>query len=352
MECIECVKNKKTWVEDVGAVVKRVLVPNRDIKADVPEDFDRTRIRGAVWLEADAKGPPLFVLGCEIDPVTLRPAGDDVAEWVAREDVLALHRPAPSTASPALRPPVPVCQGFEECVLTMRPGEVCECNVRADFGFTALDDVPERARNARLLMRLQCVDFDRDKQPWDTQDADELVDMGEARKAAGNACVKRGDPVRALQSYKRASHCTGAVLLSWEKEKTKEGDECDRDLGIRASDAKKNNARRLDCSIKANMAACHLKLQKWKAARELCEEVLEYECDNAKVRFRLGCALARIYDSANGLDLAVFEFKRCLEIDPDNKEAARHLALVEKRIRSQNKTERKKANLMFAPVRT
>ena len=64
--------------------------------------------------------------------------------------------------------------------------------------------MPERARGKRLVVRVQLVDWDRDKQPWDTEDAEELIQMATARKTAGNACFSAGDYARALQHYKRA----------------------------------------------------------------------------------------------------------------------------------------------------
>ncbi|KAH8061275.1 FK506 binding protein [Aureococcus anophagefferens] len=91
IENIECVKNKQTNVPDEGAVVKRILKPNHDMKAASPEDFDTVRVRGGVWIESDASGPPLYVLGCRVDGVTLRPENDDVAEWKIREDLHGLQ---------------------------------------------------------------------------------------------------------------------------------------------------------------------------------------------------------------------------------------------------------------------
>ena len=95
------------------------------------------------------------------------------------------------------------------------------------------------------------------------------------------------------------------------------------------------------------MAACHLKLKEWKKCKDACLEVLEHESENAKARFRLGVSYANLHDQ---WDLAVLEFKRCLEIDPQNKDAAAYMARVEKKIKGQNSKDRKRAGFMFKPV--
>ena len=348
VENIECVKNKQTNVPDEGAVVKRILKPNHDMKAASPEDFDTVRVRGGVWLEADASGPPLYVLGCRVDGATLRPENDDVAEWKIREDLQTVFKPAPTTAAAAdaaVARPVPVCFGLEEAVMTMRADEVAEVTVRADFGYQKLDAVADAAKGERLILRLQLVDFTTERTPWDSEDAEELLGMAEARKAAGNEQFKRGDVPRAFQHYKRATHATGVILLSFDHERTKEGDEAEEKITIHAADGPKRRARRLECSVKANMAACHVKLGEWKKCKDICLEILEHEDHNAKAHYRLGIAYEHFHDQ---WDLAALEFKKCLEDDPKNRDAAARLARVEKKIKGQNSKDRKRAGFMFS----
>ena len=348
IENIECVKNKQTNVPDEGAVVKRILKPNHDMKAASPEDFDTVRVRGGVWLESDASGPPLYVLGCRVDGVTLRPENDDVAEWKIREDLQTVFKPAPTTAAAAdaaVARPVPVCFGLEEAVMTMRADEVAEVTVRADFGYQTLDAAADAVKGQRLILRLQLVDFTTERTPWDSEDAEELLGMAEARKAAGNEQFKRGDVPRAFQHYKRATHATGVILLSFDHERTKEGDEAEEKITIHAADGPKRRARRLECSVKANMAACHVKLGEWKKCKDICLEILEHEDHNAKAHYRLGIAYEHFHDQ---WDLAALEFKKCLEDDPKNKDAAARLARVEKKIKGQNSKDRKRAGFMFS----
>ena len=174
--------------------------------------------------------------------------------------------------------------------MTMRADEVAEVTVRADFGYQTLDAVADAAKGERLILRLQLVDFTTERTPWDSEDAEELLGMAEARKAAGNEQFKRGDVPRAFQHYKRATHATGVILLSFDHERTKEGDEAEEKITIHAADGPKRRARRLECSVKANMAACHVKLGEWKKCKDICLEILEHEDHNAKAHYRLGIA--------------------------------------------------------------
>ena len=169
--------------------------------------------------------------------------------------------------------------------------------------------------------------------------------MAEARKAAGNEQFRRGDVPRAFQHYKRATHATGVILLSFDHERTKEGDEAEEKITIHAADGPKRRARRLECSVKANMAACHVKLGEWKKCKDICLEILEHEDHNAKAHYRLGIAYEHFHDQ---WDLAALEFKKCLEDDPKNKDAAARLARVEKKIKGQNSKDRKRAGFMFS----
>ncbi|KAH8061276.1 FK506 binding protein [Aureococcus anophagefferens] len=204
--------------------------------------------------------------------------------------------------------------------MTMRADEVAEVTVRADFGYQTLDAVADAVKGQRLILRLELVDFTTERTPWDSEDAEELLGMAEARKAAGNEQFKRGDVPRAFQHYKRATHATGVILLSFDHERTKEGDEAEEKITIHAADGPKRRARRLECSVKANMAACH-------------------------AHYRLGIAYEHFHDQ---WDLAALEFKKCLEDDPKNRDAAARLARVEKKIKGQNSKDRKRAGFMFS----
>ena len=55
-----------------------------------------------------------------------------------------------------------------------------------------------------------------------------------------------------------------------------EGNEAEEKLTLRAPDGPKRRGRTLECSVKTNMAACHLKLKEGKKCKDACLEVLEH----------------------------------------------------------------------------
>ncbi|PWZ36787.1 Peptidyl-prolyl cis-trans isomerase FKBP62 [Zea mays] len=65
-----------------------------------------------------------------------------------------------------------------------------------------------------------------------------------------------------------------------------------------------------------NNAACKLRLNDYKEAKELCTEVLESDNTNVKALYRRAQAHMHLVD----LDLAEADIKKALEIDPDNRD--------------------------------
>jgi len=88
----------------------------------------------------------------------------------------------------------------------------------------------------------------------------------------------------------------------------------------------------------------------WPRARFPGTKALELAPGHLRARYRLGVALSRLHDSASGWDLAANEFRRCLERDPNMRDAQRQLAALEKRIKAQGKKEKKRCGVMFSGV--
>lgn len=81
------------------------------------------------------------------------------------------------------------------------------------------------------------------------------------------------------------------------------------------SDEEKQAVKVLKVSCNLNNAACKLKLRDYKQAVKLCSKVLEIDSRNVKALYRRAQAYIQLAD----LDLAEFDIKKALEIDPDNR---------------------------------
>lgn len=287
--------------------------PNPDYKAESPEAFDVVSVRGEIYSEDGAT--TLFVLS--------KDGGPDA--WTLRGDA--------ATSSG-----VPVFPGLEFAAEVLRKGEVADVFIR---GEKALPD------GKPLRLRLEIIGIEKAATPFDVEDPAKLLEMADARRTAGDEKFPN-DAKRALELYLSSTHCTGCLLLEFGR--TREGDDCDRQLGIRAAESDRTKARALDCAARARAAACHLKLEQFAKARDECREVLKYEPDHVKARYRLGLALSRLHDSASGWDLAANEFRRCLELKPGDSAAANALATIERRIKAQGRRDRKRCGVMMAPV--
>ncbi|KAK7260655.1 hypothetical protein RIF29_26887 [Crotalaria pallida] len=87
-------------------------------------------------------------------------------------------------------------------------------------------------------------------------------------------------------------------------------------VGASLEDEKKQ-AKALKVACNLNNAASKLKLKEYKEAEKLCTKVLDLENTNVKALYRRAQAYIHLAD----LDLAEFDIKKALEIDPDNRYA-------------------------------
>jgi len=93
-----------------------------------------------------------------------------------------------------------------------------------------------------------------------------------------------------------------------------------------------------------NAAAVHLKLANWREACSCCDAVLKEESENVKALFRRGHAFSELaeYREANQ------DLRKVLELDKENKEAARLLSKVKQHMKSEVANEKKMFSKMVS----
>jgi len=303
VEIVSWIENEDCDFEAPEAVVKRV--DRAHVKNDndwkTPNDEDSIAIRGSVWA-ADGAGEDTVEYG-DID-------GDEIStetRWAVDEDYEGSR-----AVDGADVVAVGVCRGVESALKKMKVGEVATVKIAPSHGFET-GPLAGKALRARLeLVRIE----EEAKKTWDMS-PDEKIAAVEAKKAAGNAHVKRGDFGRAERRYK-AGLDAGAS---------------DYDM----DDAQKAALKKAVNACKLNRAMCSLKLGKFVDAEKDCKEVLEDAPENTKALFRRGRAQLGLDQWAN----AKASFKAVLAAEPDNRDAKRGVADILRREKAHKEKEKK-----------
>lgn len=192
------------------------------------------------------------------------------------------------------------CYALEETVLTMKKGQICEvrCSDPSMYADPELGLSPVHGR--AVVFVLELLDF----QQVDLYglEEDERVQHCARRKEVGTKFFLLGNWHRALKRYQHVISNL-AYVTHWKNE------------GARSE------ALILRRACHLNAAACWLKLEAWREAEFACAEVLHEEPDNVKALFRRGQALKELGEFRE----AERSFRKVLEADKDNKEAARML---------------------------
>jgi len=176
-------------------------------------------------------------------------------------------------------------------------------------------------KSEKVVLSLELVEFEKAKDTWNMSE-EEKVEFGVERKEIGSDLFKKGRTTLALERYKKVIDLFNYTDNFKEENKAK------------AKDLKKV------CEL--NLAACHLKVKDYSAAKKSCTTVLKDERQNVKALFRRAQADVAL---KNFMD-AMADLKQCIDIDPQNK-AARALY---KEAQVGQKGEDKKSKGLFAKM--
>ncbi|KAI6674398.1 hypothetical protein NL676_002304 [Syzygium grande] len=221
-----------------------------------------------------------------------------------------------------------VIDGLDRAVMNMKKGEVALLTVAPEYAFGSSESKQDLAvvpPNSTVYYEVELVSFVKDKESWD-MNTEEKIEAAGKKKEEGNVLFKAGKYARASKRYEKA-----VKFIEYD---TSFGEE------------EKKQAKALKVACNLNDAACKLKLKDYKQAEKLCTKVLELDSSNVKALYRRAQAYIQLAD----LDLAEFDIKKALEIDPDNRDVKLEYKVLKEKVKEYNKKDAKFYGNMFAKM--
>uniref|UniRef100_A0A7C9ADX6 peptidylprolyl isomerase n=1 Tax=Opuntia streptacantha TaxID=393608 RepID=A0A7C9ADX6_OPUST len=221
-----------------------------------------------------------------------------------------------------------VIEALDRAVLTMKKGELALLTIAPEYAFGSSESKQELAvvpPNSTVYYEVELVSFEKEKESWD-MNTQEKIEAAAKKKEEGNALFKAGKYGRASKRYEKA-----VKYIEYDSS---------------FSDEEKKQAKALKISCNLNTAACKLKLKEYKQAEKLCTKVLEMDSMNVKALYRRAQAYIHLAD----LELAEFDIKKALEIDPDNREVKLEYKMLKEKMREFNKKDAQFYSKMFSKM--
>lgn len=221
-----------------------------------------------------------------------------------------------------------VIAGLDKAVETMKTGEIALITIGPEYGFGNIEtqrDLAVIPPNSTLIYEVEMISFTKEKESWD-MDTTEKIEASKQKKEQGNSLFKVGKYQRAAKKYEKAAKYI------------------EHDSSFSAEEKKQSKVLKVSCNL--NHAACCLKLKDFKEAVKLCSKVLEFESQNVKALYRR----AQAYIETADLDLAEFDIKKALEIEPQNREVQLEYKILKQKQIEYNKKDAKLYGNMFAKL--
>ncbi|KAL5213803.1 hypothetical protein ABZP36_002955 [Zizania latifolia] len=221
-------------------------------------------------------------------------------------------------------------EGLDKTVVTMKKGEVALVRIPSEHAFGSTETKQDLAvvpANSTVLYEVELVSFEKEKESWDLKSNAEKIESAAKKKDEGNVWFKMGKYAKASRRYEKA-----AKYVEYDSS---------------FSDDEKKQSKAVKVSSKLDNAACKLKQKEYKEAEKLCTKVLELESTNVKALYRRAQAYIELAD----LELAEFDVKKALEIDPDNRDVKMVYKALKEKIKEYNRRDAKFYGNMFAKWR-
>jgi len=217
-----------------------------------------------------------------------------------------------------------VNDGLEKCVQSMVVNEKSKFIIaKPEFGYGEKGceekNIPP---NAELIYEIELLDMKKEKETWKMED-EEKLEYAKSKKEEGNQFFKKGKYNIAEKRYEM-----GLNAIKYANE---------------WKDDEKNQAEELQILLNNNIAAIKSKTKKWKDVIKYTNDVLKINPSNVKALFRKGVAQSTLSE----YEEAKKTLSKALEIDPDNKDIARELTRLKKKIIIQDKKDRQIYQKMF-----
>ncbi|XP_044494603.1 peptidyl-prolyl cis-trans isomerase FKBP62-like [Mangifera indica] len=221
-----------------------------------------------------------------------------------------------------------VIDGLDRAVMKMKKSEVALLTIAPAYAFGSSESKQDLAvvpPNSTVHYEVELVSFDKEKESWDMNTLEKIEAAGK-KKEEGNTLFKAGKYAKASKRYEK-----GVKYIEFDST---------------FSEEEKKQAKTLKVACNLNDAACKLKLKEYNQAEKLCTKVLDLESRNVKALYRR----AQAYIHMSDLDLAEFDIKKALEIDPDNRDVKLEYKTLKEKMKEFNKKEAKFYGNMFAKM--
>ncbi|XP_022991333.1 peptidyl-prolyl cis-trans isomerase FKBP62-like [Cucurbita maxima] len=222
-----------------------------------------------------------------------------------------------------------VIDGLDKAVATMKKGEIALVTIAQEYAFGSSESQQELAvvpPNSTVYYEVELVAFDKEKESWDMNNQEKIEAAGK-KKEEGNVLFKSGKFARASKRYEKA-----VKFIEYDSS---------------FSEDEKKQAKALKVACNLNNAACKLKLKLYNEAEKLCTKVLELESSNVKALYRRAQAYIELAD----FDLAEFDIKKALDIDPNNRDVKLEYKTLKEKVKEYNKKDAKFYGNMFAKMK-
>ncbi|KAL5711713.1 peptidylprolyl isomerase [Ranunculus cassubicifolius] len=226
-----------------------------------------------------------------------------------------------------------VIEGLDSAVMTMKKGEVALVTIAPEYAYGSLVTMapmvesvdPARIKDETVYFEVELESFIKEKESWD-MNTPEKIEAAGLKKEDGNALFKAGKYAKASKKYEKA-----AKFIEY-------------DTNFSEDEKKQSKVLKVSCNL--NNAACKLKLKDYKQAEKLCTKVLELETNNVKALYRRAQAYIQLAD----LDLAEFDIKKALEIDPNNRDVKLEYKKLKEKMKEFNKKDAQFYGNIFAKM--
>uniref|UniRef100_A0AAV2L7W9 peptidylprolyl isomerase n=1 Tax=Knipowitschia caucasica TaxID=637954 RepID=A0AAV2L7W9_KNICA len=200
-----------------------------------------------------------------------------------------------------------VSQALEECVLSMKKGEIALLLADSQYAYGLLGREHDIPAWAPLLYQLQLLDVQQKADPQ-TLPIAERIRIANQKRERGNFYFQREEFHRAARAY-----CMGLEVLST------------KSAGEAGADEEEIKDYRLKCLN--NLAMVQLKLEQNEEALKTCLEVLQLDPHNVKALFRSG----KLLSDKGQYKEAMEQLKKALKQEPSTKAIHAELSKLVKR---------------------